>query len=60
MIRTLALIAAVSLVLAVGCIDGALAIMGGPFWFDEDGVVRRTDFRPHRTPGAAPPQSEAK
>lgn len=45
MIRTLALIAIVSLALAVGCIDGALAIMGGPFWVDETGQVHRVDWR---------------
>ena len=36
MIRTLLIIAAVSFVLAVGCLAGALAIAGGPFSIDEN------------------------
>jgi hypothetical protein len=35
MIRTLLIIAAVSFVLAVGCLAGALAVAGGPFSIDE-------------------------
>jgi hypothetical protein len=34
MIRTLVIVAAVSFVLAVGCLAGALAMAGGPFYFD--------------------------
>lgn len=36
MIRTLAVIALVSFVLAVGCLAGALAVAGGPFTIDDD------------------------
>jgi len=36
MIRTLAIVALVSFVTAVGCLAGALAIAGGPFYFDHD------------------------
>ena len=35
MIRTLALVAIVSFVLAVGCFAGAIAIAGGPFSIDD-------------------------
>ncbi len=42
MIRTLALVAAVSFVLAVGCFAGAFAIAGGPFYIDDG-------FRFHHT-----------
>lgn len=35
MIRTLALIAAVSFVLAIGCLAAAFAITGGPFSIDD-------------------------
>lgn len=45
MIRTLLIIAAVSLVLAVGCLAGVVASAGGPFWIDETGQVHRVDWR---------------
>ena len=35
MIRTLALIAVVSFVLAIGCLAAAFAIAGGPFSIDD-------------------------
>ncbi|QUD89467.1 GIN domain-containing protein [Phenylobacterium montanum] len=41
MIRTLALIAAVSFVLAIGCFAGVMASAGGPFWIDDSGQVHR-------------------
>jgi hypothetical protein len=36
MIRTLATIAALAFVLAIGCLAGAFAIAGGPFTIDDD------------------------
>ena len=45
MIRTLLIVAAVSLVLAVGCLAGVVASAGGPFWIDETGQVHRVDWR---------------
>jgi hypothetical protein len=36
MIRTLAIMAAVSFALAIGCFAGAFAIAGGPFSIDEN------------------------
>ncbi len=49
MIRTLILIAAVSFVLAVGCIAGAAASIGGPFWIDDTGTIHRIDWRDWHT-----------
>ena len=36
MIRTLTIIAAVSFILAIGCLASAFAIAGGPFYIDDD------------------------
>jgi hypothetical protein len=36
MIRTLATVAALAFVLAIGCLAGAFAIAGGPFTIDDD------------------------
>jgi len=44
MIRTLAILAAVSFVLAVVCFAAAFAIVGGPFYIDEDGQFHRAGW----------------
>jgi hypothetical protein len=44
MIRTLALVAAVSFVLAVGCFAGAFAIAGGPFYIDDTMSFHHTSW----------------
>lgn len=44
MIRTLLLIAVTSFVLAVGSLTAAVAIVGGPFWIDENGQVHKGDW----------------
>ena len=36
MIRTLVILAVVSFVLSIGCLAGAFAIAGGPFYIDPD------------------------
>lgn len=45
MIRTLVLVAVVSFVLAVGCIAGAFAIVGGPFNIDDGLRFHRVEWR---------------
>jgi hypothetical protein len=44
MIRTLALVAAVSFVLAVGCFAGAFAIAGGRFYIDDGMTFHHTSW----------------
>ena len=44
MIRTLVILAAVSFVLAVVCFAAAFAIVGGPFYIDDDGQFHRTGW----------------
>jgi hypothetical protein len=44
MIRTLVILAVVSFVLAVGCFAAAFAIVGGPFYIDDDGQFHRTGW----------------
>jgi hypothetical protein len=42
-IRTLLLVSAVSFVLAIGFLAGAIAIVGGPFYLDDGWRFRRAD-----------------
>jgi hypothetical protein len=44
MIRTLVILAAVSFVLAVVCFAAAFAIVGGPFYIDDNGQFHRTGW----------------
>jgi hypothetical protein len=44
MIRTLFVLAGVGLVVAVICFAAAFAIVGGPFYIDDDGRFHRTDW----------------
>jgi hypothetical protein len=44
MIRTLFILAGVSLVVAVVCFAAAFAIVGGPFYIDNDGEFHRTGW----------------
>lgn len=44
MIRTLFVLAGVGLVVAVVCFAAAFAIVGGPFYIDDDGRFHRTDW----------------
>jgi hypothetical protein len=53
MIRTLFLVAVVSLGLAVACMDAVFTIVGGPFWIDETGTVH-VEPALHARPGEHP------
>lgn len=44
MIRTLFVLAGVGLVVAVVCFAAAFAIVGGPFYIDDDGRFHRTTW----------------
>ena len=44
MIRTLVILAVVSFVLAIGCLVAAFAIVGGPFFIDDNGQFHRTGW----------------
>jgi len=44
MIRTLAILAIVSFVLAVASFGVAFAIVGGPFYIDDEGQFHRTSW----------------
>jgi hypothetical protein len=44
MIRTLVILAAVSFVLAIVCFAAAFAIVGGPFYIDDEGQFHRTGW----------------
>ena len=44
MIRTLVILAAVSFGLAVVCFAAAFAIVGGPFYIDDEGQFHRTGW----------------
>jgi hypothetical protein len=54
MIRTLVLLAVISFGLAIACFAVAFAIVGGPFYIDDDGRFHRTDINEisvvHRLP----------
>jgi hypothetical protein len=53
MIRTLVLVAAVSLGLAVACMDAVFTIVGGPFWIDDGGTVH-VEHTARAAPGGRP------
>lgn len=44
MIRTLVILAAVSFLLTVVCFAAAFAIVGGPFYIDDEGQFHRTGW----------------
>ncbi|HEY7900819.1 MAG TPA: hypothetical protein VIC25_06495 [Caulobacteraceae bacterium] len=44
MIRTLLILTAVSFIVAMVCLAAAFAIVGGPFWIDNNGQFHRADF----------------
>ena len=44
MIRTLVILTGVSLVVAIVCFAAAFAIVGGPFYIDDDGQFHRTGW----------------
>ena len=60
MIRILAIIAAVSFVLAVVCLGSALALTGGPFYIDEHMTFHRGSWPTDITISQAPsPRAQA-
>ncbi len=44
MIRTLVILAIVSFVLTIACFAAAFAIVGGPFYIDDEGQFHREDW----------------
>ena len=59
MIRTLFVLAGVGLVVAVICFVAAFAIVGGPFYIDDDGRFHRTTWSDVDVERQAPKSIEA-